>query len=117
VVSQSLAKNRQVIAVPKRHSSSHSRRRLVPTLHIGDDPTVGDVLGPFFRKGAPFRTSISPTLAKGTALVISGTVRGVGKKKPLANALLEIWQANADGHYDNDDPTHPPPRECVYRQG
>jgi protocatechuate 3,4-dioxygenase beta subunit len=95
--------------MPKHPSKRRSHHRR-PTLHIGGDlPTPSDVLGPFYRKGAPFQTDIAPPVAKGTALVISGIVHGLGARKPLANALLDIWQANADGHYDNDDPSHPPP--------
>jgi len=35
-------------------------------------------------------------------------VWGFDTKKPLANAVLDIWQADADGRYDNDDPKKPP---------
>jgi catechol 1,2-dioxygenase len=111
--------------MPKGRSKSRSRRRQ-PTLHIGNvgehsfspaklarwhgrRPTPRDVLGPFYRKGAPFRSDLSPPAAKGTALVITGSVYGAGERKPLATAVLDLWQANADGHYDNDDPAHPPP--------
>jgi catechol 1,2-dioxygenase len=110
--------------MPKGRSKSSSRRRR-PTLHIGNigehsfstaelarwrgGPTPGDVLGPFYRKGAPFRSDLSPPAAKGTALVVSGSVHGVGARAPLANAVIDVWQANADGHYDNDNPAHPPP--------
>jgi catechol 1,2-dioxygenase len=41
-------------------------------------------------------------------LVISGSVYGLDTQQPIQNCFLEIWQANADGHYDNEDPAHPP---------
>jgi protocatechuate 3,4-dioxygenase beta subunit len=47
-------------------------------------------------------------LSSGDVLQISGRVWGLRDRRPVGGALLDIWQANADGHYDNDDPTHPP---------
>jgi len=35
-------------------------------------------------------------------------VWGFDTKKPLANAILDIWQADHDGRYDNDDAAKPP---------
>jgi catechol 1,2-dioxygenase len=72
------------------------------------DPTEDDVLGPYYRRGAPFRAKVSPPLSSGDVLQISGRVWGVKDRHPVGGALLDIWQANARGHYDNDDPTHPP---------
>src|SRR5262249_49963050 len=71
-------------------------------------PTEDNILGPYYREGAPYRAKITPPLAKGTTLVIRGRVWGFDTKKPLVNALLDIWQADADGRYDNDDATKPP---------
>lgn len=71
-------------------------------------PTEDNILGPFHRAGAPFRAKITPPLEPGTVLVVSGRVWAFDIKKPLANAVLDIWQANAQGRYDNDDPKNPP---------
>lgn len=71
-------------------------------------PTEDNILGPYFRDGAPFRAKITPPLIKGTAMLIRGRVWGFDTKKPLAGVLLDIWQADADGRYDNDDPKKPP---------
>jgi catechol 1,2-dioxygenase len=69
--------------------------------------TEDNIEGPFFRADAPFRTTLYEKGEKGDVLVISGTV--VSRNgRPLEGALLEIWQASADGRYDNDDPNHPP---------
>jgi catechol 1,2-dioxygenase len=70
--------------------------------------TENDIEGPFYRPGAPFRTKLNAAGEKGDVLVISGRVVG-RDNKPVAGAVLEIWQANASGRYDNDDPDHPPP--------
>jgi len=70
--------------------------------------TEDNILGPFHRPGAPFRAKITPPAEPGTLLVISGRVYGHDTRRPLANAVLDIWQANAQGRYDNDDPDRPP---------
>jgi catechol 1,2-dioxygenase len=77
-------------------------------------PTEDNILGPFYRSGAPFRAKITPPLEAGTVLVISGRVWGFDTKKPLAQAVIDIWQANAQGRYDNDDPKNPPAKD-VFR--
>jgi len=71
-------------------------------------PTEDNILGPYFREGAPFRAKVTPPLVKGVPLLIRGRVWGFDTKKPLAWATLDIWQADADGRYDNDDPNNPP---------
>src|SRR5690348_6469998 len=67
-------------------------------------PTEDNILGPFYRPGAPYRAKITPPLEPGTVLLVRGQVWGHDTRKPLANATLDVWQANASGRYDNDDP-------------
>jgi protocatechuate 3,4-dioxygenase beta subunit len=71
-------------------------------------PTEDCILGPYYRKGAPFRGKVTPPLEPGVVLLITGRVWGHDTKKPLSGARLDIWQANAAGRYDNDDPKNPP---------
>jgi catechol 1,2-dioxygenase len=77
-------------------------------------PTEDNILGPYYRSGAPFRGKVTPPLEPGTVLLISGRVWGFDTKKPLVRSVLDIWQANAKGRYDNDDPRNPPARD-VFR--
>jgi len=77
-------------------------------------PTNDNILGPYHRPLAPFRAKITPPLEPGEVIVIRGRVWGFDTKKPLANATLDVWQANAAGRYDNDDP-HAPPKTGVFR--
>src|SRR5262249_48068220 len=74
-------------------------------------PTEDNILGPFYREGAPFRAKITPPLEPGKVLLVRGRVWGVDTRKPLAGAVLDIWQANAQGRYDNDDPKKPPAKD------
>lgn len=71
-------------------------------------PTEDNILGPYYRQGSPFRGKVTPPLAMGRVLLISGRVWGFDTKKPLINAVLDIWQADHNGRYDNDDPANPP---------
>lgn len=72
--------------------------------------TEDNILGPYHRVGAPFRGKVTPPLEPGDVLVISGRVWGSDTRRPLANSVIDIWQANAQGRYDNDDPNNPPAR-------
>lgn len=71
-------------------------------------PTEDNILGPFYRPGAPFRAKITPPLEPGQVLLITGRVWAFDTKKPLANAIIDIWHASARGRYDNDDAGKPP---------
>lgn len=68
---------------------------------IGDTPTTTDVLGPFYRPGAPTRTNINPQGFKGQIFHVSGTVFKEDGKTPFKHALVEIWQCNENRVYDN----------------
>ena len=71
-------------------------------------PTEDNILGPYYRPGAPFRAKITPPRSAGKVLTIRGRVWGHDTRRPLSRATLDIWQANAAGRYDNDDPQQPP---------
>jgi catechol 1,2-dioxygenase len=68
---------------------------------VGDSPTTTDILGPFYRPGAPFRTDLVQKGTKGQVLYFNGTVFAKDGKSPLKNALVEIWHCNENGVYDN----------------
>ena len=79
------------------------RAEIPPTPECGDDdePTPAETAGPFFSPGSPKRTSLLETGMKGTKLVVSGRVVTRGCR-PVAGALLDFWQADDDGNYDNE---------------
>jgi catechol 1,2-dioxygenase len=68
---------------------------------VGDTPTTTDILGPFYRPGAPVRTNLNPDDFTGNVLHVSGKVFREDGKTPLNNCLLEVWQCLPDGTYDN----------------
>ncbi len=68
---------------------------------IGDSPTTTDILGPYYRPGAPFRKNLNPPDFTGEVLHLSGTIFRENGKSPMNNCLIEIWQCKEDGIYDN----------------
>ncbi|HIA20744.1 MAG TPA: hypothetical protein EYN70_15240, partial [Planctomycetaceae bacterium] len=72
------------------------------------EPSRKDILGPYFLPGAPFRGKVTPPLEPGNLLVIRGRVWGHDTRKPVTNAILDVWQADTQGRYDLADPRKPP---------
>ena len=69
--------------------------------YVGTDPTTTDILGPFYRPGAPFKANLIQAGTKGETLHFSGTVIGKDGKTPVKEALVEIWHCDETGTYDN----------------
>jgi len=68
---------------------------------VGDNPTTTDILGPFYRPGSPMRSNIVPPDTTGETMTVSGMIYQEDGKKPLPNALLEVWQCDDKANYDN----------------
>jgi catechol 1,2-dioxygenase len=66
--------------------------------------TEHDIIGPFYRFGAPFQTKLAGPNEPGERLVITGRVYSSDCRSPLPNTLIEVWQANKAGRYDTDKP-------------
>ncbi len=74
-----------------------------PTPACGDDdePTLEQTEGPFFTPDSPERASLLEPGMAGERLVVSGFVLTTGCR-PVAGALLDFWQADDAGEYDNE---------------
>jgi len=70
--------------------------------------TEATVQGPFYVEGAPElpRGAMVDGNPPGDPLEVTGTVHSTDGK-PIANALLDVWQAGEDGLYSNQDPSKP----------
>ena len=66
--------------------------------------TEPEVLGPFYRFGAPFRSQLAGAGEPGDRLILTGTVLSSDCRTPLPGALIEVWQANDAGLYDTNKP-------------
>ncbi len=79
-------------------------RVLTPTPACGDgdahDLTPAQTEGPYFTPNSPERASLLEPDMAGTRLVVTGTVYGTDCT-PAAQALLDFWQADDGGVYDN----------------
>jgi protocatechuate 3,4-dioxygenase beta subunit len=71
-----------------------------PACHDGDEPTIRQTEGPYFKPSSPERSDLVEAGTKGRWVEISGQVltrscRGVPR------ALLDLWHADENGQYDN----------------
>lgn len=71
-----------------------------PACGGAEGPTPRQTEGPYFTRNSPLRGSLLEAEIGGTRLVLSGTVRGLDCAA-LAGVLLDFWQADAEGVYDN----------------
>jgi protocatechuate 3,4-dioxygenase beta subunit len=71
-----------------------------PAIADADDPTPAQTEGPYFTPNSPLRRSIIPARAAGTRLTLTGRVLTTAGR-PAARALVDFWQCDASGAYDN----------------
>jgi protocatechuate 3,4-dioxygenase beta subunit len=72
-----------------------------PACDDGDEPTLEQTEGPYFTPRSPLRKSLVNAGTPGTRLVVSGRVLTTSCR-PVRRALLDFWQADARGVYDNE---------------
>jgi len=71
--------------------------------------TPATLPGPFYRPDAP-QLALGANLCRdgaGVPLVVQGSACGP-EGEPLAGAEVEVWHANAEGRYENQDPDNQP---------
>jgi protocatechuate 3,4-dioxygenase beta subunit len=71
-----------------------------PACDDGDDPTPAQTEGPYFTPKSPRRASLLEPGMAGQRLVVAGTVLTTDCR-PVKAALLDFWQADDAGEYDN----------------
>jgi protocatechuate 3,4-dioxygenase beta subunit len=71
-----------------------------PACADADDVTPRQTEGPFFTPNSPERTSLLEGGEAGTTMVLRGQVVDTSCQ-PVAGALLDFWQADHAGQYDN----------------
>ena len=71
-----------------------------PACHDGDEPTLAQTEGPFFKPSSPERIELIEAGMAGQPIELVGLVLS-RNCKPVAGALLELWQADDKGQYDN----------------
>jgi len=89
-----------VLAVPEA-ALAQGELPATPACHDGDAPTLRQTDGPFFKPRSPPRDDLREPGLAGRPLDVSGFV--VSRAcRPVAGALIDVWQANDQGLYDND---------------
>ena len=71
-----------------------------PECHDGDAATVRQTEGPFFKPSSPDRADLIEAGMAGQPIELVGFVL-TRACRPVANALVDLWQADAKGDYDN----------------
>ena len=71
-----------------------------PECRDGDEPTPRQGAGPFYTPDTPHRANLLEPGMPGTPLMLVGHVLRTDCQ-PLAGVLLDFWQSNDDGRYDN----------------
>lgn len=81
---------------------------LVELLHDADGTTQSSLEGPMYVPNAPER-NMGDRLGidqDGEPLIVSGYVLDLDGK-PIADAIIDVWQSNSQGLYDLQDPSQP----------
>ena len=71
-----------------------------------ENMTPHNVEGPLYRSEAPILQSpaqFSKPDEEGDILIIHGQVSSIDTNRPIGSALLDVWQANEHGYYENQD--------------
>jgi protocatechuate 3,4-dioxygenase beta subunit len=72
-----------------------------PSCDDGDDATPEQTEGPFYTPNTPRRSNLVIAGVSGEPLLLAGEVVDA-RCRPIGGALLDFWQADARGEYDND---------------
>jgi protocatechuate 3,4-dioxygenase beta subunit len=71
-----------------------------PACRDGDAATPRQTEGPFFTPSSPERADLREAGMRGQPVELSGVVLTRGCR-PVARALVDLWQADDEGDYDN----------------
>jgi protocatechuate 3,4-dioxygenase beta subunit len=71
-----------------------------PACHDGDAATLAQTEGPYFKPSSPERIELFKEGMAGQPIELIGLVLS-RDCKPVSGALLDFWQADAKGGYDN----------------
>ena len=83
-------------------NAAFSQQDLAPTpaCHDGDEPTVPETEGPFFKPRSPQRSDLREPDIEGRPVELSGYVL-TRSCRPVGGALVDLWHADDRGDYDN----------------
>ena len=89
----------------RREGSDAQAQKLPPTPTCGDSGiTPSQTPGPFYTPNSPQRQSLLEADTVGIRLTVTGQVLTTGCM-PIANSLIDVWQTDDKGQYDNEGDT------------
>jgi protocatechuate 3,4-dioxygenase beta subunit len=71
-----------------------------PACHDGDEPTLRQTEGPFYKPKSPERADLAEFGARAQLVELSGFVF-TRACRPVPRVLLDLWRADDKGDYDN----------------
>ena len=71
-----------------------------PECKDADDVTPAQTEGPYFKPSSPEKANLYADVNSGTRLLLAGSVLTTACQ-PVSRALVDVWQADASGQYDN----------------
>ena len=71
-----------------------------PACDDGDEATLAETEGPYFKPRSPRRSDLRESGIEGRKVDLSGRVL-TRSCRPLAGALVDLWHADSQGEYDN----------------
>ena len=85
-----------------RYSSLTFAQSAAPTpqCHDGDEATIRQTEGPYFKPSSPQRADLVERDTKGRLVEINGQVL-TRSCRPVDRALVDLWHADERGEYDN----------------
>ena len=93
---------------PTERAGFTAQQAQVASTRLSPTPTCGDYAltpsqtpGPFYTPNSPQRQSLLTPNAQGTKLTITGRILTTDCT-PIANCLVDVWQTDAQGNYDNE---------------
>lgn len=89
-----------VVLAGRRALAQPRTLALTPSCTDKGTPTPPQTAGPFFKPRSPRRTSLVDPGMGGTRIVVAGSVLSTDCR-PIPGALLDFWQADDRGEYDN----------------
>jgi len=81
-------------------------RQVDDQTHLANAGTPSNVLGPFYRPGAPWIDNPGSIVGGGTPgsrITVSGHISDAISGAPVRDAIVDVWHANEDGVYSNED--------------
>jgi protocatechuate 3,4-dioxygenase beta subunit len=100
ILSSALASSSLGLAVQYPTLSFAQSAAPTPECHDGDEATIRQTEGPYFKPRSPQRADLVERDAKGQLVEITGQVL-TRSCRPVERALLDLWHADEHGEYDN----------------